>query len=290
MSATQRLRELLGKPGALVAPGAYDALSARLIEQAGFAAVYMTGFGAAASLLGVPDLGLLTMDEMVQHARHIAAAVSVPVIADADNGYGNALNVYRTVREMERAGVAGIHLEDQALPKRCGHLEGKELVPTKEFLGKLKAALDARLDPAFVIIARTDARTVLGFEEAITRARLYLEAGADMVFVESPLTVDEVMAIPRLVGGPAMINMAEGGKTPPLSVSDLERAGYRLIIFPIGTLLAAASAVRRHLAGLKATGTFGFVPADTMGFRDITDVVGLRQLLDSAAKYRAEGG
>src|SRR5579884_2750249 len=196
MRTTTRLRELLAGPDLLVVPGAYDGLSARLIVQAGFPIVYMTGFGTAASVLGQPDVGLLTMSEMVARASALASVVGdLPLIADADTGYGNPLNVRRTIREYERAGVAGLHIEDQVWPKKCGHMEGKQVIPMEEMVQKVRAAVEARQDPDFVIIARTDAGAVLGFEEALRRARAYREAGADMLFIEAPRSLEELRAI-----------------------------------------------------------------------------------------------
>src|SRR3984957_14834208 len=208
-----KLRELLTHDGIIAAPGAYDCITARMIEQAGFSAVYMTGAGTAAAL-GYPDYGLVTMSEMVENAGRIAAAVKIPVIADADTGYGSELNVVRTVREYEQRGVVGIHIEDQGFPKKCGHLENKAIVPLEDYLAKIRAAASAKRDRDFLIIARTDARAVLGFEEAIRRANASLDAGADMVFVEAPESLEEVGALPRLVHGPCLLNMVWRGKTP----------------------------------------------------------------------------
>lgn len=251
-----RLRELLAGPEPVLAPGAYDALSARLIEQAGFAVVYMTGFGVSASLAGLPDVGLLTLTEMVEQARRMVDAVGVPVIADADTGYGNPINVLRTVRAYERAGVAGIHLEDQVAPKKCGHTEGKQVIPAEEMMEKIRAAATARRSPNFLIIARTDARAVEGLNAALERARRYREAGADLLFVEAPQTEAEVEAVAHAFpDAPLMFNWAEGGKTPPMSLERLRALGFRLIIFPISTLLAAARAVSTVLAQIRATGT-----------------------------------
>src|SRR3954466_2224632 len=213
MTQAARFRELLQRDGMVVAPGAYDCITARLIERAGFDAVYMTGAGTAATL-GYPDFGLVTMSEMVANAPRIAAAVELPVIADADTGYGNELNVVRTVREYETAGVAGIHIEDQGFPKKCGHLEEKEIVPGEDWLAKIRAAASARRSPDFLIIARTDSRAVAGFDEAVARANAALGAGADMAFVEAPQTLEEVAAVPRLVKGPCLLNVVRGGKTP----------------------------------------------------------------------------
>ncbi|NPV71981.1 MAG: isocitrate lyase/PEP mutase family protein [Firmicutes bacterium] len=274
--STARLRKLLKRPGIVVAPGAYDSLSAKLIEQAGFEAIYMTGFGASASVLGAPDFGLLTMEEMVRHASRMAAAVGIPVIADADNGYGNPINVYRTIKEYERAGVAGCHLEDQSLPKRCGHMDGKQVIPAAQFIDKIKAATDSRQDPDFVIIARTDARTVIGFEEALDRASAYAEAGVDMIFLESPLSVYELETAARTIKAPLIANMAEGGKTPMLPVAELERMGYKLVIFPIGLLLTATKAMQRALEFLRETGTYAGALGDMLGFKEFTNLMSRR--------------
>ncbi|MBK8766947.1 MAG: isocitrate lyase/PEP mutase family protein [Burkholderiaceae bacterium] len=246
------LRDLLSRPEMVVAPGAYDAISAMMIEQAGFPAVYMTGSGTAASL-GFPDFGLTTMTEMVENAAVIARSVSLPLISDADTGYGNELNVTRTVREFEARNVAAIHIEDQVAPKRCGHLDGKEVVPRDEFVSKIRAALQARRDPAFMIIARTDARSVLGLDEAIARANAALDAGADMAFVESPETLEEVARVPRLVRGPCLLNIVPGGKTPLFPLPQAQEMGYRLAILPGILLRHAVEVFDQTLAALKAT-------------------------------------
>src|SRR5262252_1783333 len=226
MTSAARLRQLLRRQQMLLAPGAYDCITARTIAQAGFDAVYMTGAGTAATL-GYPDYGLLTMSEMADNAGRIAAAVDVPVIADADTGYGNALNATRTVREYERRGVAGLHIEDQGFPKKCGHLDNKAVVSLDEYLAKIRAAVAAKRDPDFIVIARTDSRAVLGFEEAVRRANAALAAGADMAFVEAPQTIEEVAAVPRLVKGPCLLNVVWRGKTPEVAFADAERMDYR---------------------------------------------------------------
>lgn len=252
MTAPARLRKLLAGPDMLVAPGAYDGITARLIEQAGFSAVYMTGAGTSASF-GLPDYGLLTMTEMVGNAARITAATGLPLIADGDTGYGTELNVVRTVQEHERAGTAGIHIEDQVSPKRCGHLEGKELVSREEFAAKIRAAVATRRDPDFLVIARTDARSVLGFEESILRANAALEAGADMAFVESPETLEEVEAVPRRVKGPCLLNVVWGGKTPQVDMRDAQGMGYRLAILPGVLLKTVYGACDAALAALRET-------------------------------------
>ncbi len=232
MSANaRRLRALLARPQMLIAPGAYDCITARMIEQAGFDAVYMTGAGTAATL-GFPDYGLTTMTEMAGNAGRIADAVKVPVIADADTGFGNELNVTRAVREYERRGVAGMHIEDQAFPKKCGHLENKTVIDRDAYVNKIRAAAGAKESPDFLIIARTDARASLGMDEAIARVNEALEAGADMAFVEAAQNMDEVALIPRRVNGPCMLNMVWRGKTPDVPFQEAEQMGYRLTILP----------------------------------------------------------
>jgi carboxyvinyl-carboxyphosphonate phosphorylmutase len=255
MRATTRLRQLLAAPGIVVAPGAYDGFSARLVEAAGYQACYMTGAGTAASHLGQPDLGLATLTEMADHARHLAAAISLPLIADADTGYGNALNVVRTVREYERAGVAGLHLEDQVAPKKCGHIAGKQVIPAKEFAEKVRAASEHRTDDDFVIIARTDARAVTGLDDAIERGNRYAEAGADLIFVEAPQSLEEIERVTREVKAPLLANMVAGGRTPAVTVKELERLGFKLVIFPGVCMAAAIPAIEAALERLRAAGT-----------------------------------
>jgi 2-methylisocitrate lyase-like PEP mutase family enzyme len=250
MNKGSELRQLLRQEGMLTAPGAYDCITARTIEHAGFGAVYMTGAGTAAAL-GYPDYGLVTMSEMVANAGRMAAAVSVPVIADADTGYGNELNVVRTVREYEQRGVAGIHIEDQGFPKKCGHLENKTIIPLEDYLAKIRAAVSAKRDRDFLIIARTDARAVLGFEEAIRRAKASLDAGADMAFVEAPDSLEEVAAIPRQVHGPCLLNMVWRGKTPDVSIDDAQAMGYKIAILPVLLFNAVVGVCDKMLDELK---------------------------------------
>lgn len=283
----RRLRELLADREPVLAPGAYDALSARLIEAAGFPAVYMTGFGATASLLGRPDVGLLTQTEMADNARRIAQAVGVPVISDADTGYGNAINVVRTVREFEQAGVAGIHLEDQVAPKKCGHVSGKELVPAAEMTGKLRAAAAARTDPDFVLIARTDARAVEGLDAALDRAAAYREAGADVLFVEAPESEQEAEAVAKAFPGvPLLFNWAEGGRTPPIELFRLRELGFRIVLFPVGALLAAAGGIRQLLDELHAHGTPTRQLDKLPGFTEFLDFIGLPEIRDLDQRFR----
>src|ERR1700689_5592747 len=253
MKMTARLRQLLIQPEMVVAPGAYDGITARLIEQAGFSAVYMTGAGTSLSR-GFPDFGLLSMSEMAENAAVIARTVEIPVIADADTGYGNELNVTRTVREFEARGIAGIHIEDQVSPKRCGHLDGKEIIAQGEFISKIKAAVAARRDPDFLIIARTDARAVAGFDEAISRANAAMAAGADMAFVEAVQTTEELALVPKRVNGPCLLNVVPAGKTPRVSMQEAQALGYRLAILPALLLNAVLAAGDQALRVLKETG------------------------------------
>lgn len=279
------LRDLLKGPEILVAPGAHNAFTARLIEQAGFKAVYMTGSGAAMDLLGLPDLGFLTMTEMVAHAGNIVQATSLPVIADADAGYGNALNVVRTVREYERAGVAGLHIEDQVAPKRCGHFPGKEVISREEMLGKIEAALDARRDKNLVIIARTDARAVLGLKEAIERGQAYAKAGADMVFVDAPESVEELRLVASSIPAPVMANMSEGGKTPLLRAKELQEMGYKLVIYPRSAAGAAAKAIQELMAVLQRNGTTEKYLDRIISFEGRNQITGLAYYQDLEKKY-----
>lgn len=283
------LRDLLKSPEILIAPGAHNAFTAKIIEQAGFKAVYMTGSGAAMDLLGLPDLGFLTMSEMVAHARNIVQATSLPVIADADTGYGNALNVMRTVREYEGAGVAGLHIEDQVAPKRCGHFSGKEVISREEMIGKIKAALDSRRDQNLVIIARTDARAVMGLQEAIERGVAYAEAGADMIFVDAPESAEELSLIARSIPAPLMANLSEGGKTPLLSAQELQDMGYKLVIYPRSAAGAAAKAIQELMAVLKRDGTTEKYLDRIISFEGRNQITGLAYYRELDKKYLRKG-
>jgi 2,3-dimethylmalate lyase len=286
-----RLAELLRAQEPILAPGAYDALTARLIEQAGFPAVYMTGFGTSASLIGRPDVGLLTMSQMVDNARRIAQAVDVPVIADADTGYGNPLNVIRTVQEYELAGVSAIHIEDQVTPKKCGHMENKQIIAAAEMTEKIRAATEARRSSDFLIIARTDARAVEGLESALRRGRAYREAGADILFVEAPQNEDEVAQVARAFPNvPLLFNWAEGGKTPPMPLERLKELGYRLIIFPISALLTVAKAVRGVLAEIKTEGTPRRIFSDGSSFREFNEMIGLGEIQRLEKRFATQAG
>jgi 2-methylisocitrate lyase-like PEP mutase family enzyme len=284
MSVRQRIRRLIARPGYTMVPGAYDTLTARLVEAAGFEAVYLTG-GGYSRANGYPDLGLLTLGENVRFVGMTADAVGIPVIADADTGYGNALNVIRTVREFEKAGVAAFHLEDQVSPKKCGHYEGKEVVGMAEMVGKIHAAVDTRQDPDLVIIARSDARAVEGLQAAIDRVNAYLEAGADVGFVEAPQNVDELRIVGREVGGPALVNVFEGGKTPMLPASELAAMGFRLGIYPSQTHRAAIRAAQRMLQVLKEDGDTRRIEGDLVTFAEREDAVGTARWRALEEKY-----
>lgn len=276
-SAAERLRTLLSRRSLIRAPSAVDGLSAKLIAKAGFEAVHLTGSGVSRSI-GYPDIGIVTMSEMVERARMLANAVSVPVIADADTGYGNAMNLMRTVREFEAAGVAAIHIEDQVTPKRCGHYEGKELISADEMALKIRAACEARRDPAFTIIARTDARGIEGFDAAVRRANLYREAGADVLFIEAPETREEVERIPSLVNAPVLINMFSGGKTPPVSTADLRAWGYTIVVWPSHLQRASIRAMQRALELLaKEDASAADDPTLMVSFAEREELVGMAE-------------
>jgi 2-methylisocitrate lyase-like PEP mutase family enzyme len=269
-----------------LAPGCYDPLGARLIEEAGFPAVYMTGFGTAAGRLGRPDVGLLTLSEMVENARRIAEAVDLPVIADADTGYGNPLNVIRTVREYEAAGVAAIHIEDQVTPKKCGHMEGKELIAVADMAAKVSAAAAARRSSDFLIIARTDARAVEGLSGALARAQHYRDAGADVLFIEAPQSTEEIREIAeRFAGVPLLFNYAEGGMTPALTHAFLRELGFGLVIFPLSTLLVATAAMRSVLGEIKARGTPIDVLPSMLRFDAFVDFIGVGEIRELEQRF-----
>lgn len=286
MKKTTQLRQLLASKELLVAPGAYDMLSAKIIAASGFKAVYMTGYGQSASVLGQPDVGLLTMTEMARRAADMAEAVDVPILADGDTGYGNPLNVIRTVREYEKAGVCAIQLEDQVFPKKCGHMLGRKVIPAEEMVQKIKAACDARQDDDFVIIARTDARTNHGLEAALERAAMYKEAGADLLFVESPESVDEMKAINKAFPESfTLANMLEGGRTPMPTVPEMENMGYNIAIYCTGPVYAAAKAVRSYMETLKHDGTTKDIWENLLTFEEFNGFIGLPDYRDKEAKY-----
>jgi 2,3-dimethylmalate lyase len=286
---TATLRERIDAGETVLAPGCYDALGARLVEEAGFPAAYMTGFGSSAGRLGRPDIGLMSLSEMVDNARRIVQAIDIPVIADADTGYGNSINVIHTVREYEAAGVAAIHLEDQVMPKKCGHLEGKKVVPAREMVAKVSAAVEARRSREFLIIARTDARAVEGLDGALERARLYREAGADALFVEAPESEAEIEAVARAFPEvPLLFNYAEGGKTPAVGYERLSALGFSIVIFPLTLLFAATQAMRAALSRLKADGTPIELLPSLLPFDEFVSLIGLPEMRELELRF-AEG-
>lgn len=287
MRATTKFRRLLQQPGLIMAPGAYDCLTARLIQQAGFPAVYMTGAGTSVARLGYPDLALATLSEMQESAAAIAAAVEIPVIADADTGYGGILNVRRTVRQYERSGVAALHLEDQDFPKRCGHLDDKRVIPVDDMVQKIHAAVDARTDDDFTIIVRTDALAVTGWDDAMRRCEEYIRAGADVLFVEALRTPEEVERAGRSLEVPLLFNYVETGKSPLLSAADLERFGFKIAIFPVSALLSATLAMRHTLAELRRLGTTAHLLESMTTLQDCFEVVGLSEMLAEDARFAA---
>jgi 2-methylisocitrate lyase-like PEP mutase family enzyme len=268
MSAARRLRELLAGDSLLLAPGVFDGISAALVARTGFPLAYMTGAGVSASGWGLPDVGLLTLTEMADRARVLAGLLEVPLIADADTGYGSPINVVRTVREYERAGVAAIQLEDQVFPKRCGHLAGKDVIDAERFLVALRAALEARSDPDTVIVARTDARAPLGLAEAIRRGQEYARAGADVIFIEAPDSVAEIEQIAAEVDAPLLLNVVPGGRTPELPAERLSELGFRIAIYP-GVALAASARATAEALGALAERSPQFTGADPAGFFDL---------------------
>jgi 2-methylisocitrate lyase-like PEP mutase family enzyme len=275
MTSRQSFKTMLQRDKLLVAPGCFDGLSARLVAEAGFEAAYLSG-GAVARSMGIPDIGLVTMSETIERATQVVSTVKLPVIADADTGYGNAVNLVRTVREFERVGVAAIHIEDQITPKRCGHLDGKEVITITEMAKKLEAALGARTDKDFCIIARTDARGVHGFDNAIERARVFAKLGVDAIFVEAPQSEEELAEIPRRIPGiPLLVNVFKGGKTPMLPMERLQAMGYRIAIYPSETQRAAIHAMRTALSTLKREGTTESMDDALTTFKERDRVVGL---------------
>lgn len=277
MKNTTRFKQLLTGPEILMIPGVVDALGAKLVEKAGFQAVFLSGYAASATLLGAPDVGLLTLTEMVECAHRIAGAVEIPVFADGDNGHGNATNVTRTMKEFERAGVAAIFFEDQVTPKRCGHMSGKQVIPVDEMVSKIRAAVDARVDGDLSIMARTDALAVNGMDDAIERMHRYLEAGADLSFVESPQTLDEMRRITQEIDAPNMANMVPGGRTPILPARQLKELGFALVAYPTMLIYAIAWAAQRALSHLRQMETCdGF--QDMLNFDEFNALTGLEEL------------
>lgn len=281
----QGLRSLLDGPDLVVVPGCYDVIGARLVEAAGFPAAYLTGSGVSLSVTGLPDIGLVSMHEVLDRVLQITGAITLPLIADADTGFGNPLNVLRTVREFERCGAAAIQLEDQEMPKKCGHEPGRRLVPVQEMVAKIEAACYARSTTEFLVVARTDARSTNGIEEAIARGRRYAEAGADLIFVESPETADEMRAICHGVPGPCMANLVEGGRTPLLSQAELAAIGYRLVIYPNSLTRTFAFAGQQLLSELKRTGTTAGMLPEMLTHGELWDLFGRREWAELEQRF-----
>jgi 2,3-dimethylmalate lyase len=290
MRATTKLRQMLQEPGIVAAPGAYDCLTARLIQQAGFPAVYMTGAGTSVAKLGYPDLALATASEMIANAAEIAAAVEVPVIADADTGYGSILNVQRTIRQYERAGVAAVHIEDQEFPKRCGHLDNKRVIPTADMAQKIRAAVDARTDQDFVLIVRTDALAVTGWDDTMRRCEEYINAGADALFIEALRTPEEAEQVTRTFNLPLLYNFVETGKSPLIPVQELERLGFKLVIFPVSALLTVSKVVANLMRELRQRGTTAHLMDNMVRLEECFEIVGLSEMLAQDARYAEDEG
>ena len=285
MRATTKFRQLLNQPGIIQAPGAYDCLTAKIIESAGFSAVYMTGAGTSVAQLGYPDLALATMTEMVANAASITDVLEVPLIADADTGYGGVLNVRRTVRQYERAGVAAIHIEDQESPKRCGHLDDKKVISTEDMVQKIRAAVDARTDDDFTIIVRTDSIAVTGWDDAMHRCEEYVKAGADVLFVEALRTPEEVERAAKNLDIPLLYNFVETGKSPLLSASELEKLGFKIVIYPASALLSVTHVVGQVMAQLKEKGTTSHLVNNMTSLEDCFESMGLSTMLAEDARF-----
>ena len=287
MSHARKLRELLAADSALVAPGVYDGLTALLVQQAGFDCAYLSGASVSFTRLGRPDIGLMTMTEVAETVSNIRERIDLPIVVDGDTGFGNALNVQRTVRLFEKMGASGIQLEDQTLPKRCGHLDGKELVSIAEMVGKIHAALDARANDDTVIVARTDAIAVTGIDEAMQRGAAYIEAGADVLFVESPLNDAQLARVGSELGEqiPLLANMVEGGKTPLHSANELRQMGFKLVIFPGAMLRMLSRAGAEYLAVLRRDGTTAGIMERMFDFNEVNELIGTTEMLHNANQY-----
>jgi len=286
MPHVSRIHRLLEKERSLIFPGVYDALGAKLVEQAGFPLTFISGYSVAATQLGLPDFGYLTQTEMVATAKRVCGAVTIPVIIDADTGYGNALNVIRTVNELIDVGAAGMFLEVQVWPKRCGHMKGKRVIPAEEHAQKIRAAVDARRDRDFFIVARTDARQVNGLEDAIRRCRLYKEAGADALFIEAPRSREELESLAKQLPPPLVANMLEGGVTPLLTKEELEKIGLQLIVCPLTALYASAKAMKDMFQLIKTAGTTRTALDRLLPFQQFHDVIGLEAYYKLDEQYR----
>jgi 2,3-dimethylmalate lyase len=286
MAVRTTLRQLVSRKNGLVVPGAYDGISARLVERSGFPAVYMSGYGTSASRLGLPDLGYAGLAEMADHARNLAAAVTIPLIADADTGYGNALSVRRTVQAYEAAGVAALHIEDQVAPKRCGHLSGHQIIPLPEFAGKIRAAAEARTDPDLMIIARTDAISAMDFDEALRRGEAAAKAGADMLFIEAPRDEAQVRRVAGAFDTPLLYNYAPGGRSPLLPFSRLRELGYAVILLPIDALLVGVRAIAEFLVQVKQRDDVLSMTDRYMPFGDFNRLIGAAEQMALADRYK----
>lgn len=285
MKKTTAFKRLIMDKDILVLPGAHDAITAKITEETGFKAIALGGYPATASILGKPDISLLTLTEMVHYTKNIVEAVNIPVFTDADTGYGGVPNVIRTVREFEKTGVAGMFIEDQLFPKRCGHMEGKQVIPTEDMIAKIKAAVDTREDPDFIIMARTDALAVLGIEQAIERSNRYRQAGADLIFVEAPRTQEDMLKINGEIEAPTMAIQIEGGRTPLMTVKELEQIGYNVVVYPVSTLYAASWAVKQLMEELMGHGTTRLFMDKMITFNDFNELVGLPQLREKESSY-----
>jgi len=286
MKKAEQIQKVLNQKGALVMPGVYDSLSAKIARRAGFEVIFITGYSLSATLLGEPDFGLLTQTEMLASAQRICAAVEIPVIVDADTGYGNAINVMRTVEELIRVGAAGMFLEDQVWPKRCGHMKGKQVIPLEEQIKKLQAAREARGESGLYIVARTDARQALGLKEAIRRGVAFKEAGADAVFIEAPESREEMREVARHVPGPLVANMIERGVTPLMTPEELRELGFQLIVWPLSPLYAAARALQEVYTTLRQKGSTREMMDRLISFNEFHEIVGLEEKYALDAKYR----
>ena len=285
MSQRNKFKTLLGNPGIIAAPGAYDCLTAKIIEKTGFPAVYMTGAGTSVAKYGYPDLALTTATEMVSSARDICSTVDIPVIADADTGYGGVLNVQRTIRDYERSGVAAVHLEDQEFPKRCGHLDGKQVIGVSDMVSKIKAAVDARNDPDFTLIVRTDALAVTSWDDTIDRCWQYIDAGADVLFVEALRSRNEAEAITKLFPVPLLYNLVETGKSPLYNISELEDIGFKIVIYPVSALLTVCNVVSNVMSELKQFGSTEHLVENMVSVTEAFDMVGLSDMLEASENY-----
>jgi len=288
ITTTGRFRQLLEDPGIIMAPGAYDCLTATIIQNAGFPAVYMTGAGVSVARIGYPDLALSTQSEMVANASDIASVINVPLIADADTGYGGILNVQRTVRQYERAGIAAIHIEDQEFPKRCGHLDNKKVIPTDDMVQKIRAAVDARQDPDFTIIVRTDALAVTGWDDSMRRCEDYIKAGADVLFVEALRTPEQAERAANSLDVPLLYNFVESGKSPLISAVDLEKLGFKIVIYPVSALLTVCKVVADVMKDLKQLGTTSHLVDNMVNIEECFNIVGMDEMLQLDASYSGE--